>query len=351
MRALKAITLDLVGTLLTPYPSVGAVYADAARKCGLNIPAQMINEHFPAAFKSVSAKLKPEAFWKEVVVRTLGENLPYEKRDEVVEKCWTAFASAKSWRLAPGSISSLTALRFLGLKVCVLSNTDARIHGVLRELDLLKFIDAVFLADEIGYRKPDARAFQHVSRTLQIPINQLAHIGDNPDEDGIGARDAGVLGIVVGGRHAPENCLRAEKLEEIPYVVRAVLTEGKKKGRFSRNVINLLANLRGLPEDKGRSTLRNSVSIDDAVTQAFRKLRLDKPVPEDAIVASWNKLLPLKLSRRCAPLRVIEDGRLIIQCESAVIKSEARFFEKSLLLKIRELPGCRQVKAISWVTA
>jgi hypothetical protein len=224
-------------------------------------------------------------------------------------------------------------------------------HQVLRELDLLKFLDAVFLADEIGYRKPDARAFQHVARTLQVPLNQLAHIGDHPDEDGIGARDAGVLGIIVGGRHAPENCLRAEKLDEIPYVVRAVLTEGKKKGRFSRNVLNLLANLRGLPEDKSRSSLRDSVSIDDAVTQAFRKLRLDKPVPEDAIIASWNKLLPLKLARRCAPLRVIEDGRLIIQCESAVIKSEARFFEKSLLQKIRELPGCRQVKAISWVTA
>lgn len=351
MRTLKAVTIDLVGTLLTPYPSVGAVYAQVAQKSGVNISVKAINDQFPAAIKSVSPKLKPEAFWKEVVVRTLGEELPFEKRDEVAERCWTAFASAKSWQLAPGSISTLTALRFLGLKVCVLSNTDVRMHQVLRELDLIKFLDAVFIADEIGYRKPDARAFQHVARTLQVPLNQLAHIGDHPDEDGIGARDAGVLGIIVGGRHAPENCLRAEKLDEIPYVVRAVLTEGKKKGRFSRNVLNLLANLRGLPEDKSRSSLRDSVSIDDAVTQAFRKLRLDKPVPEDAIIASWNKLLPLKLARRCAPLRVIEDGRLIIQCESAIIKSEARFFEKSLLQKIRELPGCRQVKAISWVTA
>ena len=351
MRAIKVVTLDLVGTLLTPYPSVGAVYSDVAKKCGVNIPAKIINDQFPAAFKSVSPKLKPEAFWKEVVVRTLDDYLPYEKRDEVAEKCWAAFASAKSWKLAPGSISTLTALRFLGLKVCVLSNTDARLHKVLKELDLLKFLDGVFLADEIGYRKPDPKAFQHVARIMQVPLNQLAHIGDNPDEDGVGARDVGALGIVVGGRHAPENCLRAEKLEEVPYVVRAVLTGGKKKGRFSRNVLNLLANLSGLPEDRSRSTLRDSVSIDDAVTQAFRKLRLDKPVPEDAIISSWNKLLPLKLAKRCAPLKVVEDNRLIIQCESAIIKSEARFFEKSLLQKIRELPGCRQVKAISWVTA
>ena len=351
MRALKAITLDLVGTMITPYPSVGAVYAVAAKNCGINVSAKSLDDQFPSAFKSVSPKLKAEAFWNEVVVRTFGENLPYDKRKEVTEKCWAAFASAKSWKLAPGSVSTLTALRFLGLKVCIISNADARMHQVLREMDLLKFIDGVFLADEIGYRKPQAAAFQSVARALNISISQLAHVGDSPDEDGAAARDAGALGIIVGGRHAPENCLRAEKIDEIPYIVRAVLTEGKKKGRFSRNVVNLLANLRGLPEDKSRSTSRASVSIDDAVTQAFQNLRLDKPVPEDAIIASWHKLLPAKLAKRCAPLRVVEDSRLIIQCESAVIKTEARFFEKSLLEKIRQLPGCRQVKSISWITA
>jgi putative hydrolase of the HAD superfamily len=260
MRALKAITLDLVGTLLSPYPSVGVVYAEAAKKCGVKISEKLINEQFPSAFKSVSSKLKPEAFWREVVIRSLGDELPFEKRDEVAKKCWDAFASAKSWKLAPGAISSLTALRFLGLKVCVLSNTDSRMHQVITEMGLNKFFDAVFLTDEIGHRKPSAGAFHHVARVLQLPVNQLAHIGDSPDEDGIGARDAGVLGIVVGGRHAPEHCLRAEKLDEIPYLVRAVLTEGKNKGKFSRNVLNLLANLRGLPEDKSRSTSRKLIN-------------------------------------------------------------------------------------------
>jgi hypothetical protein len=151
---------------------------------------------------------------------------------------------------------------------------------------------------------------------------------DQPEEDGIAARNAGALGIVVGGRHAPEKCLLVEKLEDIPYVMRAVLTEGKRRDVFLVRFKNLLANLRGLPEDKGRSTGQDTLTIDDAVAQAFQKLRLNKPVPEDAIIASWHKLLPTKLAKRCAPLRVTEDGRLTIQCESSIIKSEARFFEK-----------------------
>ena len=107
----------------------------------------------------------------------------------------------------------------------------------------------------------------------------------------------------------------------------------------------------GLPEDRGRSTDRPLKSMDDAVQDAFRKLRLDKPVPEDAIVAHWLELLPLKLAKRCAPLRVLEGGRLVVQCENSVVKSEVRFHERALLSKIRTLRGCLEVKSISFVNA
>jgi hypothetical protein len=157
--------------------------------------------------------------------------------------------------------------------------------------------------------------------------------------------------VIVGGAYAPEKCLRAEHLRDLPFVLRALITEGKAKGKFSRHVVNLLANLRGLPEDRGRSTDRDLRSIDDAVTEAFRKLRLDKPVPEDAIFAHWHELLPAKLAKRCAPLRVLEGGKLVVQCENTVIKSEVRFHERALLAKIRALRGCQEVRAISFVNA
>lgn len=351
MRMLKAITLDLTGTLLTPHPSVGAVYAQCAKECGLPLSIEKLNQQFPQAFKSVSTKLAAEEFWREVIIRTMGDDLPYENRELVFKKCWTAFASAKAWRVTPGTVSALTALKFLGLKVALLSNADVRMHRVLKELNLEKYFDGIFLAPEMGCRKPELKAFQYAARALNVPLHALAHVGDHPVEDGEGAREAGALGIVMGGRHAPERCLRAENLADLPFVVRAVLTGGQSKGKFSRTVQNLLANLRGLPEDRGRSSLRKSVTMDEAVVLAFKKLRLDKPAPEDAIVAAWHKLLPLKLAKRCAPQKVLEDGRLIIQCESAIIKSEARFFERSLLEKIRQLPGCQQVRIISWVTA
>jgi hypothetical protein len=130
----------------------------------------------------------------------------------------------------------------------------------------------------------------------------------------------------------------------LPKLIQALLNEGKTKGKFSRHVVNLLANLRGVPEDRGRSTDRELKTMDEAMGEAFKKMRLDKPVPEDMIIAHWSELLPLKLARRCAPLKMVDGGRLVIQCE-------LRFHERALLAKIRDLPGCTEVKSLAFVNA
>jgi putative hydrolase of the HAD superfamily len=351
MAIVQAVTVDLAGTLLFPHPSVGAVYARCARRHGVEADAAALDAAFPLGFKGAPRQAKPEAFWREVVLRSFGPTLPASKFEVVFRDCWDAFGHESAWRVAPAAVTALTAIRFLGIKVAALSNADARMHAVLAGKGLTRLFDGVFLSEETGCAKPEPKAYAHAARQLGVALSALVHVGDDPKEDGEGARDAGAIGVVVGGAYAPEKCLRAEHLRDLPYVLRALVTEGKAKGKFSRHVVNLLANLRGLPEDRGRSTDRDLRSIDDAVTEAFRKLRLDKPVPEDAIFAHWHELLPAKLAKRCAPLRVLEGGKLVVQCENTVIKSEVRFHERALLAKIRALRGCQEVRAITFVNA
>ena len=351
MARVQAVTFDLAGTLLFPHPSVGSVYSACALRHGVVVEAAVLDATFALAFQGGPKNASPEVFWKEVVQRCFGSALPSAKTDAVFQECWTAFAQPAAWRLAPGALPAISAIRFLGVKVGVLSNADARMRQVLDGHGLTKHLDGIFLSAESGHKKPDPKAFVHAARALGAAVTGLVHFGDSPTEDGEGARDAGATAVVVGGAYAPEKYLRNKKLSEAPYAVRALLTEGKLKGRFSRTVQNLLANLRGLPEDRGRSTDRAIQTIDNAVLDAFKKLRLDKPVPETAIVAHWSELLPLKLARRSAPLRVLEGGKLVVQCENSVIKSELRFHERSMLAKIRLLRGCQDIRAISFVNA
>jgi putative hydrolase of the HAD superfamily len=351
MAKIHAVTFDLAGTLLSPTPSVGAIYAACALKHGVVVEATVLDAAFPLAFKGGPKGTKPEVFWREVVERCFGPALPSAKIGPVFKECWEAFAKPESWRLAPGALNAISAIRFLGVKVAVLSNADSRMNAVLEGHGLTRRLDGIFLSAETGFAKPDAKAFAHAAKALGGTTSTLVHFGDSPSEDGAGARDAGATGVVVGGAHAPEKCMRAEKILETPYIIRALITEGRLKGKFSRTVQNLLANLRGLPEDRGRSSDRPMKSMDEAVLDAFKMLRLDKPVPEDAIVASWHELLPVKLAKRCAPLRVLEGGKLVVQCENSIIKSEVRFHERAMLAKIRTLRGCQDVRSISFVNA
>lgn len=351
MPKIQAVTFDVADTLLFVHPGVGTIYAACARRHGVEVEAAVLDAAFPLAFKGGPKPATPEVFWREVVQRCFGPALPSARLDAVVQECWAAFARKEAWRVAPGALQAIQAIRFLGVKVGVLSNADARMRAVLAAHGLLRHLDGVFLSAETGLAKPDAKAFAHAARALGGSTATLVHFGDNPREDGEGARDAGATGVIVGGAYAPDRCLRHERLAEAPYAVRALLTEGKLKGRFSRTVQNLLANLRGLPEDRGRSTGRPLKSMDDAVQDAFKKLRLDKPVPEDAIVAHWHELLPAKLARRSAPLRVLLGGRLVIQCENTVVKTEIRFHERAMLAKIRALRGCQEVTSLGFVTA
>jgi putative hydrolase of the HAD superfamily len=351
MAKVQAVSFDLAGTIIFAHPSVGKIYAQAASQHGVIVNGVELETQFQLALRGTPKQKNPTNYWREIVLRTFGSQLPSAKFELVFEACWNAFAEEKAWRLAPGTVNTLTALRFLGIKLAILSNADSRMHRVLEGKKLSGVFDAVLLSQETGLSKPEPAAFQLVAQKLQVATSALIHIGDDPKDDGEGARDAGATGVIVGGAYAPESCLRAEKMSDVPYLIRALITEGQAKGKFSRHVLNLIANLRGLPEDHSRSSQRPVKTLDEAVQEAFKKLRLDQPVPEDAIFAHWASLLPPKLAKRCAPLRVVNETKLIIQCENSVIKSEVKFLERALLGKIRTLPACGKIQSLSLVTA
>lgn len=350
MRKVQAVTFDLAGTLLHPKPSVGAVYARCAGELGVTADPDRLERDFPLAFRTADRTKPTREFWREVVLRCFGSTLPGSLQEKVFESCWAAFGRPDAWRLAPGARQAVTAVRFLGLRTAVLSNADSRMRDVLAGHGLSGLFDAILLSDETGRAKPEPAAFLGAARALGVPVSGLVHVGDSVKEDAEGARDAGATGLVVGAG-APDRCLASARLSEVPLAVRALLTQGRSSGRFSRTAANLLAELSGLPKDRSRATDRPVKTMEEAVREAVAKLRLDRPVPENAIVAHWAQLLPAKLARRCAPLKVIEGGRLTVQCENAVVRSEAKFHERAMLAKIRALPGCAEVKSIAFVSA
>jgi putative hydrolase of the HAD superfamily len=180
MAVVQAVTIDLAGTLLFPHPSVGSVYAACALRHGVDVSAAELDAAFPLGFKGAPRQAKPEAFWREVVMRSFGPALPASKFEVVFRDCWEAFGRGSAWRVAPAAITALTAIRFLGIKVAALSNADARMRTVLADKGLTYLFDGIFLSDETGATKPDPKAYAHAARQLGVALSALVHVGDDP---------------------------------------------------------------------------------------------------------------------------------------------------------------------------
>lgn len=341
-----AVSLDLAGTLLFPHPSVGKTYARVARSLGHSVDPALLDQRFAQALAATPRVADPRALWAEIVDRTFADSLPRSALPAVQEGCWLAFAEPGSWRLASGARLALAQLGFLGLRIGVLSNADERLRPVVEAKGLSPFLSAVRLGEE----KPAPAAFARIADELGVGLSALVHVGDSRREDAEGAVAAGARAILIGDGLAKDPFPSARLLSQLPGVVRNLMLGPPRRGRLGREARNLLANLRGHPEERGRGAERETGTLDQAVEAAVRRLGIDRPIPEHAISAAWPRLLPPAVARRTSPLRILADGKLLIHCESAVARSEATFHARALLDKVRQLPGCRHVTAVGFVT-
>lgn len=116
--------------------------------------------------------------------------------------------------------------------------------------------------------------------------------------------------------------------------------------KFSRNVENLIANLRGLPENRSRSRLRPELRIDSVVEVLLERHQIGQTKPAETIMAHWKELVGSTAAHRCAPLRIDERGNLFVAVANPVIKQELLFRKRQILARLQQLPGCEHLNDI-----
>ena len=84
-------------------------------------------------------------------------------------------------------------------KVALISNfTHAPvIYNSLRKLGISEFFNVVVVSEEVGWRKPCGHIFQNALNRLQIQACEAVYIGDSPNEDIKGAKQAGLKTVFV----------------------------------------------------------------------------------------------------------------------------------------------------------
>src|SRR5438309_255478 len=70
-RQIRAVTFDVGGTLIRPWPSVGHVYAEVAARHGCaNVAAETLNTHFATAWRAKKNFDHSRRAWLDLVEKT-----------------------------------------------------------------------------------------------------------------------------------------------------------------------------------------------------------------------------------------------------------------------------------------
>lgn len=220
-QPVRAVSFDLFGTLVdvTRPEAPAAAVAIALRDRGVAVPADWQRRYRtpqvatdPGAevslYEHVYEALQPAADAEntsETTAEAEGRPTPDPKTDSRPNPNRSTVEAAVDEAFDPTVETRPNArrvVREIGERLPVLVLSNSAVPGLVdlsierSMLDPAAF-DAIVSSVDCGWRKPDARAFETVAERVDVGVDRLLHVGDDPATDG-GITDAGGNFIDIG---------------------------------------------------------------------------------------------------------------------------------------------------------
>ncbi len=195
---------DVGGTLLRPWPSVGAIYSRVGRRHGIVADDEAMERAFHNSWAEMQAQSGPltiaqKDWWRQLVFHTIdtleldGEG---SQREAYFEELYDVFTRAEAWRVYPEVPEVLRIVRARGLHVGVISDWDCRLRPLLEAVGLTDW-DSVTVSCEVGSEKPDPAIFRAALAAANVEPAEALHIGDSLEADVRGAEAVGMRAVLI----------------------------------------------------------------------------------------------------------------------------------------------------------
>lgn len=215
----RALSLDVTGTLITHGEPVMKTYADAAVWARLpNAPSEAeLKVAFKAAYKEACLSspcfggqegISGREWWQRViraVLRGCGRNYTDAEFDRYFRRVYQHFGSARGYRVLADADALLSWVRAErpDLVLGVTSNTPTRhMDSVLPTLGLHDHFRWFACSQDVRAEKPDGAIFSHALEQARFWLPDLAphellHVGDSLAADYCGARAFGCQAVYL----------------------------------------------------------------------------------------------------------------------------------------------------------
>ncbi len=105
---------------------------------------------------------------------------------------------------------------------------------------------------------------------------------------------------------------------------------------FPKYVENLIANLRGIPEEKHISYQRPAQSIDNLIDQILKRYESPEAQLAGTIMKNWREIVGTPYAHRCT-VQKIKNNYIYIRVENATLRMELEFQKQAILQKIKDV--------------
>jgi len=190
------VTFDVGGTLISPSPSVGHVYAEVANRFGVKAEPAALNEGFRLAWDAKTEFDYSEEAWYELVKHSFGP-LAAKLPATFFPAVYRRFIDAEVWSVHEDTWAVLDELASRDFNLGIISNWDDRLRPLLKNLKLTPYFQAITVSCEVQFPKPNGVIFEQALRSLGAAPEAVLHVGDNWVEDAEGARNAGLHGLYL----------------------------------------------------------------------------------------------------------------------------------------------------------
>ncbi|AWR96559.1 HAD hydrolase-like protein [Acidianus sulfidivorans JP7] len=190
----KAIFIDMGETLVKFIPRYDEAVAKAIREEGIEVDdklvfralmSQMGNNHFPHRNLGGLSNID---------FRDLFYRLGKYVEPTIIRRLESKSYLSEKYELYDDAIPFLEEMKNLGLKIILVSNATSKIHEIVRELNLINYLDGIVASCDLGIMKPHPKIFYYARK---ISNAEGIHIGDVYEIDYIGAKRAYLDAILL----------------------------------------------------------------------------------------------------------------------------------------------------------
>lgn len=218
---IQAISFDVGGTLISPQPSVGDIYASVTeRQTPYKLDPQELNRRFLEAWRERDHFEHSRECWADLVDEIFDGLLDTPPSKSFFPYLYGEFAKSSSWKIHDDVLPTLDELASSGIPLAIVSNWDERLRPLLVSLGLSGYFETILISSEVYFSKPSNVIFDHLIRNLGLPAASILHVGDSVSEDVIGARGAGLQTALID-RAGPNSPGRIASLSELTALLEA----------------------------------------------------------------------------------------------------------------------------------